>query len=95
MPLKHVLIIHEVEDYIAWKKIFDNASLIRKEAGEISYQVLKYESEPNKIVHFSVWSSFEKAKNFFQAPKLIKIRADAGVKSPDFIYLEQIETGIL
>lgn len=95
MPLKHVLIIHEVEDYIAWKKIFDNASLIRKEAGEISFQVLKYENEPNKIVHFSVWSSLEKAKNFFQSPKLIKIRADAGVKSPDFIYLEQLETGIL
>lgn len=93
--MKYVLIIHEVEDYIAWKKIFDNASGIRKEAGEISYQILKYENSPNKIVHFSVWSSLEKAKNFFQSPKLIKIRADAGVKSPDFIYLEQLETGIL
>lgn len=93
--MKYVLIIHEVEDYIAWKKIFDNASTIRKDAGEISYQILKYENEPNKIVHFSVWSSLEKAKDFFQSPKLIKIRADAGVKSPDFIYLEQLETGIL
>ena len=93
--MKYVLIIHEVEDYIAWKKIFDNASTIRKEAGEISYKILKYENEPNKIVHFSVWSSLEKAKDFFQSPKLIKIRADAGVKSPDFIYLEQLETGIL
>ncbi|EKT4500166.1 antibiotic biosynthesis monooxygenase [Flavobacterium psychrophilum] len=93
--MKYVLIIHEVEDYIAWKKIFDTASRIRKEAGEISYQILKYENEPNKIVHFSVWSSLEKAKDFFQSPKLIKIRADAGVKSPDFIYLEQLQTGIL
>ncbi len=93
--MKYVLIIHEVDHYIAWKKIFDNASLIRKEAGEISYQVLKYENEPNKIVHFSVWSSLERAKDFFQSPKLVKIRADAGVKSPDFIYLEQLEIGIL
>jgi quinol monooxygenase YgiN len=93
--MKYVLIIHEVEDYIAWKKIFDNASAIRKEAGELSYQILKYENEPNKIVHFSVWSSLEQAKTFFQSPKLIKIRAEAGVKSPDFIYLEQLETGIL
>ncbi len=93
--MKYVLIIHEVEDYKSWKKIFDNASGIRKEAGEISYQVLKYENEPNKIVHFSVWSSLENAKRFFESPKLVKIRADAGVKSPDFIYLEQIETGIL
>lgn len=93
--MKYVLIIHEVEDYIAWKKIFDTASTIRKEAGEISYQILKYENEQNKIVHFSVWSSLEKSKDFFQSPKLIKIRDDAGVKSPDFIYLEQLETGIL
>lgn len=93
--MKYVLIIHEVEDYNAWKKIFDNATGIRKEAGEISYQVLKYENHPNKIVHFSAWSSLENAKNFFQSPKLIKIRDEAGVKSPDFIYLEQLETGIL
>lgn len=93
--MKYILIIHEVEDYIIWKKIFDNASLIRKEAGEISFQVLKYENEPNKIIHFSAWSSLEKAKSFFQSPKLIKIRADARVKLPDFIYLEQLETGIL
>jgi len=93
--MKYVLIIHEVEDYIVWKKIFDNAAGIRKEAGEISYQVLRYENDPNKIVHFSVWSSLDKAKQFFESPKLIQIRAEAGVKSPDFIYLEQLETGIL
>lgn len=52
--MNHVLIIHDVTDYTVWKKIFDNAAGIRKEAGEISYQVLHYENEPNKIVHFSV-----------------------------------------
>lgn len=93
--MKYVIIIHEVEDYISWKKIFDNASKIRKQAGEISYQILKYENEPNKIVHFSTWHSIEKAKDFFQSPQLVKIRYDAGVKSPQFIYLEQLETGIL
>jgi len=40
--MEYVLIIHEVEDYPAWKKVFDNASTIRKNAGEQSYQVLKY-----------------------------------------------------
>lgn len=93
--MNYVLIIHEVEDYKNWKKIFDNASQIRKEAGEISYQVLKYENEPNKIAHFSVWSSLENAKQFFESPKLIEIRKAAGVKSPEFIYLEQLDYGIL
>jgi quinol monooxygenase YgiN len=93
--MKYVLIIHEVVDYIIWKKIFDNASEIRKKAGEISYQVLKFENNSNKIVHFSVWISLQRAKDFFESEKLIKIRAEAGVKMPEFIYLEQLENGIL
>ena len=93
--MKYVLIIHEVEDYTAWKKIFDNATTIRKEAGEISFQVLKCEHMPNKIVHFSNWTSIDDAKRFFESPKLIELRAKAGVKAPEFIYLEQLESGIL
>lgn len=93
--MQYVLIIHEVEDYESWKKIFDEASDIRKEAGERTYQVLKYESDPNKVVHFSSWTSIDDAKRFFESPKLVRIRAEAGVKSPDFIYLDQLESGTL
>jgi len=93
--MQYVLIIHEVADYPAWKQVFDQAANIRKEAGERSYQVLKYEHEPNKIVHFSAWTSLEDAKRFFESPQLVKIRAEAGVKSPDFIYLDQLEAGTL
>ena len=95
LKMAHVLIIHEVENYTAWKKVFDNASGIRKEAGELSYQVLKYENEPNKIVHFAIWTSHEAAKRFFESPKLVKIRIEAGVKFPDFIYLDELESDIL
>ena len=93
--MPHVLIIHEVQDYPAWKKVFDGASGIRKEAGERSFQLLKYQSDANRIVHFSAWTSIEDARSFFESPRLVKIREEAGVKSPEFIYLEQIETGIL
>ncbi|WP_027148952.1 hypothetical protein [Methylobacter tundripaludum] len=93
--MEYVLIIHEVEDYDAWKKIFDDAALIRKNAGELSFQVLKLDNNPNKIVHFSKWSSISNAKVFFESEKLVEIRKQAGVKAPDFIYLEQLEEGVL
>ena len=93
--MQYVLIIHEVEDYEAWKVIFDNAAAIRKDAGEKSYQVLKYESDPNKIVHFSHWSSIGNAKVFFESPKLVKIREQAGVKAPEFTYLDELASGTL
>jgi quinol monooxygenase YgiN len=93
--MNYVLIIHEVADYQAWKKVFDNAANLRKKAGERSYQVLKYEHEPNKIVHFSTWTSTADARTFFESPELIEIRKKAGVKAPEFIYLEQLESGVL
>jgi quinol monooxygenase YgiN len=93
--MPYVLIIHEVADYPAWKKVFDVAAGIRREAGERSFQVLKYQDDPNRIVHFSAWTSIADAKAFFESAKLVKIRAEAGVRSPEFIYLDQIEAGSL
>ncbi len=93
--MDYVLIIHEVEDYDVWKLIFDNAASLRKDAGEQSYQVLKYEKDKNKIVHFSKWSSISDAKNFFESPGLIKMRERAGVKAPEFIYLNELANGEL
>ena len=77
------------------KKVFDGAADIRREAGERSYQVLKYQTDPNRIVHFSAWTSIADARRFFESPRLVQIRAEAGVKSPEFIYLEQLEAGTL
>lgn len=93
--MQYVLIIHEVADYSAWKKVFDKAAGIRREAGEKSFQILRYENDPNRVVHFSAWTSIPAAKAFFESPRLVQIRKDAGVKAPEFIYLESIEQGVL
>ncbi len=89
--MQYVLIIHEVESYPAWKTLFDQAAAIRKSAGEISYQLLRYDSDANRIVHFSLWSSLDNARRFFESPQLEEIRRQAGVIAPEFIYLQQIE----
>jgi len=93
--MQHVLIIHEVEAYPAWKAVFDQAAAIRKNAGEISYQLLRYDNDANAIVHFSAWSSLEQARRFFESPALVEIREKAGVKAPHFIYLQELERGVL
>lgn len=87
--------MHDVIDYPAWKRVFDAAATMRKNAGERSYQVLRHEADANRIVHFSAWSSHADAKRFFQSPELEEIRRQAGVKSPDFIYLKEVEAGVL
>ena len=90
--VQYVLIIHEVEDYPTWKTIFDGAINIRKDAGEISYQLLKYDRDTNSIVHFSRWSSLENARTFSESSELIEVRKKSGVKESKLIYLPlQIE----
>lgn len=93
--MQYVLIIHEVEAYPAWKAIFDQAADIRKNAGEISYQLLRYDNDANNIVHFSEWASLDQARRFFESNELVEIRKKAGVKAPNFIYLHEIERGVL
>jgi quinol monooxygenase YgiN len=92
--LKYLLIIHEVEDYRKWKVIFDKSVVMRREAGELSFQVFKYRNEPNKIVHIGEWTSHEQAQQFFDSPELVKIRADAGVREPQFVYLEELDSDV-
>jgi quinol monooxygenase YgiN len=91
VEMQFVLIVHEVESYPAWKIIFDRAAGIRKAAGEISYQLLRYDNEQNTIVHFSQWTSLINARSFFESPALQAIRCEAGVIAPNFIYLNEIE----
>lgn len=93
--MQYVLIIHEVESYPAWKAVFDKAADIRKHAGEISYQLLRYDNDGNNVVHLSQWSSLDNARRFFESPELIELRKTAGVKAPSFIYLREIERGVL
>ena len=93
--MSYVLILHEVASYPAWKAVFDDAAALRRQAGEIRYQLLRYEADANQIVHFSQWSSLAAARAFFESDELVKIRERAGVKAPAFLYLQQLESGVL
>ncbi|MBL4794902.1 MAG: hypothetical protein JKY24_05250 [Pseudomonadales bacterium] len=93
--MKYVLIIHEVDNYPEWQKGFDRAAELRKDAGEIEYQVLKYDNEENKIVHFSKWECLDNARAFFESEKVANIRRELGVKTPEFIYLDELQRGVL
>lgn len=90
-----VLIVHQVDDFVAWKAIFDTASDIRKAAGEISFQVLTSETETNRVVHFSRWRSLAAARHFFESAELVEIRRAAGVHAPEFTYLNERDHGDL
>jgi heme-degrading monooxygenase HmoA len=57
--------------------------------------LLRYDTDKNNVVHFSQWSSLDNARRFFESPEVAEIRKKAGVKAPEFIYLQEIERGDL
>jgi heme-degrading monooxygenase HmoA len=93
--MPHVLIVHDVADYDAWKSVFDDAAGIRRDAGERSFQVLRSASDPDRVVHFSVWTSHADAREFFESDRLVEIRRQAGVSAPEFVYLDEVDAGSL
>jgi len=90
-----VQVTHKVDEYEAWKKGFDQAHDLRKSAGEIEYQIFRYDSDPNIVVHCSKWQSKEQAKLFFESDKVKDIRKNLGVHAPEFLYLDELERGVL
>ena len=95
MTVPHVLIIHAVDDYETWKRVFDDAADIRREAGERSYQVLRRDDDAGTVVHLSTWTSHAAARAFFESPRLVEIREQAGVHAPEFLYLDEVDSGTL
>jgi quinol monooxygenase YgiN len=92
---EHVLITHHVADYAAWKAVFDGAAPLRKAAGELEYRMLCDAGDPNLVVHLSAWTSLDAARAFFESPRLVDIRARAGVTAPEFAYLRELDAGVL
>lgn len=90
-----VLIIHQVDDYDAWKQVFNEAAGLRKDAGERNFQVLQADGDRNRVVHFSEWTSHADARAFFESPRLEAIRREAGVRAPEFLYLDEADRGVL
>ena len=88
-------VVHVVQEWDAWKQVFDDASGIHREAGERSSQVLRDVNQPNRVVHFSEWTSVVAARAFFESPRLVQIRAEAGVEAPEFLYLAEVDAGVL
>jgi hypothetical protein len=44
-----MLIQHKVKDFAEWKKVFDSAAGLRASSGELSTQIFRDASDPNRV----------------------------------------------
>jgi uncharacterized protein (DUF1330 family) len=92
----YVIAKHKVNDYKAWKRLFDNALSFRKAGGEKSYQIFQAENDKNNLVLLFEWDSLKNARKFLESSELQKTMKEAGVLGqPDVYFLEELDRGTL
>jgi len=76
---------HTVKDYAAWKKVYDSVADLRASNGELSDQIFRDASDPNKVTLIFKWDSLANAQKYAQSPELKAAMEKAGVEGPPSI----------
>jgi quinol monooxygenase YgiN len=82
IKMAKLLVHHKVQDYSAWRKIFDEDDARRKEYGSTGFQIFKSASDPNDLTVTIDWPSVDAAKAFATSDALKEKMKNAGVVSP-------------
>ena len=81
---------HKVQDYLAWRKVFDELASVRAQFGSTGGQVFQSASDPNEITILTDWHSVDEARAYAQSAELKEGMKNAGVISqPDVMFLEE------
>ncbi|MCH7588048.1 MAG: antibiotic biosynthesis monooxygenase [Chloroflexi bacterium] len=80
-----MLVQHTVKDFAEWKKVYDSVVDLRASSGELSDQIYRDASDPNKLTVIFKWDSLENARNYAESPELKAAMERAGVEGPPTI----------
>ena len=79
---------HKVQDYAAWRKVFDDLTARRTGYGCTGHKVFQSPSDPNEITILTEWKNVDQAKTYATSPDLKEGMKNAVVTSqPDVMFL--------
>ena len=82
---------HEVEDYVIWRREYDQSDATRKEMGVVSDSVHRGEDDPNMITVTHGFATLSAAKEFVGSDELQQAMHKAGVTGqPDIWFTEDV-----
>ncbi len=81
-----ILITHKVKDFAEWKKVFESHAGLRTSSGELSVEIFRDASDPNRLTVINKWKSLESAQKFAQSPELKAAMEKAGVEGHPEVY---------
>jgi heme-degrading monooxygenase HmoA len=81
---------HKVQDYAAWRKVFDEGSAVRTRFGCTGHRVFQSLSDPNELTVLTEWKSVDHAKTYAASDEVKEGMKNAGVISqPDLMFLAE------
>lgn len=78
---------HEVNDYAAWRKVYNDFGKTRRNLGVTAQAVYRSNETPNDITVTHDFKSLEQAKAFVASPDLKAAMEKAGVKGAPQIWI--------
>ena len=81
-----VYVRHEVNDYAAWRKVYNEFNATRRKLGVINQAVYRTVDNGNDITVIHDFKSIEQAKAFVASPDLKAAMDKAGVKGTPQIW---------
>jgi hypothetical protein len=82
-----IFVRHEVNDYSAWRKVYNDFGKVRKKLGVTAQAVYQLDGSPNDITVTHDFKSMEQAKAFISSPDLKSTMERAGVKGTPQIWI--------
>ncbi len=80
--MAHLFARVSVEDYAAFRSVFDGAEEMRKSAGALSSAVYQSVDDPNEVIIEIEFPTVDAAKAFQGSQELREIQQRAGLKEP-------------
>lgn len=85
--MEKVFVRHTVKDFEKWIEVFHSVEQMRRDNGELGYEIFATEDDPNHLLASFDWDELEHAKNFFASEDLKAKMDEAGVSmSPQIFY---------
>jgi hypothetical protein len=74
-----MLVLHEVKDYVAWRRVYDDFAGIQKEGGVIEESVHRSKGNSKQVLVLHRFRTMAEAETFADSPKLRDAMGRAGV----------------
>jgi quinol monooxygenase YgiN len=82
-----LFIRHGVENYDAWKKVYDDAASMQQHDGVIDQAVFRTPDAPNDVIVTHTFASAEAANGFLNDPAFADAMKRAGVNTEPTIWV--------